>query len=94
LSTNLQTNKVTVIGQLFQRHNMDLGQAIAAQKDSPLGYGSEFKPPQVLQQLFLHHLLWEWMETILVNRSQWPLREISMEDRVADLREALTFRNH
>jgi hypothetical protein len=34
------------------------------------------------------------METILVNRSQWPLREISKEVRVADLQEALTFGNH
>jgi hypothetical protein len=34
--------------QVLKRHNMDLGQAISAQKDLPLGYGSEFKPHQVL----------------------------------------------
>jgi hypothetical protein len=79
---------------VVKRHNMDLGQAITAQKDSPLGYGSEFKPHQVLRQFFLHHPLWERMESILVNGSQWPLKEISKEDRVADLREALTFGNH
>jgi hypothetical protein len=79
---------------VVKRHNMDLGQAITAQKDSPLGYGSEFKPHQVLRQFFLHHPLWERMETILVNGSQWPLREISKEDTVADLRKALTFGNH
>jgi hypothetical protein len=79
---------------VLKRHNMDLGQAIAAQKDSPLGYGSEFKPPQVPRRLFLHHPLWERMETILVNVPQWPLKEISKEDRAADLQEALAFGNH
>ncbi len=79
---------------VLKQHNMDLGQAIAAQQDLPLRYGSEFKPPQVLQQLFLHHLLWTRMETILVNQSQWPLAEISKDNRVADLQEALAFGNH
>ncbi len=73
---------------------MDLGQAIAAQQDLLLGYGSEFKPPQVLQRLFLHHPLWTRMETILVNGSQWPLAKISKDDRVVDLQEAPAFENH
>jgi hypothetical protein len=34
------------------------------------------------------------METILVNGSQWPLAEISKDNRVADLQEALAFGNH
>jgi hypothetical protein len=79
---------------VLKRHNLDLGQVIAAQQDSPFGYESEFKPPQVLQRLFLHHPLWEQMETILVNRSQWPLMEISKDNRVADLQEVLAFRNY
>ncbi len=44
--------------------------------------------------MFLHHLLWTRMETILVNRSQWPLAEIRKDNRVADLHEVLAFRNH
>jgi hypothetical protein len=33
---------------VLKQHNMDLGKAITAQQDLPLGYGSEFKPPHVL----------------------------------------------
>jgi hypothetical protein len=58
---------------VLKRHNMNLGLAIAAQQDLSLRYGSELKPPQILQHLFQHHLLWKWMETILINESQWPL---------------------
>jgi hypothetical protein len=34
------------------------------------------------------------METILINRSQWPLTEISKEDQVANLHKVLAFGNH
>jgi len=34
------------------------------------------------------------MEDILKNGSKWPLEEISEEDRVSDLQEALIFGNH
>ena len=34
------------------------------------------------------------MEDILKNGSKWPLEEISKEDRVSDLQEALIFGNH
>jgi hypothetical protein len=34
---------------VLKQHNMDLGQAITAQQDPPLGCGSEFKPPQILR---------------------------------------------
>ena len=34
------------------------------------------------------------MEKILINKLQWPLHEISKEDRERDLHEALAFDNH
>jgi hypothetical protein len=34
------------------------------------------------------------MECLLIEGSQWPLKEISKRDRVADLREALQFGNY
>jgi hypothetical protein len=63
----------------------DLGKAIEAQSNSPLGYGSEFKPPEVLEQLF--------RQSQLQRGSIWPLDDLSKEDRIADLKEALVFGN-
>jgi hypothetical protein len=34
------------------------------------------------------------MEAILTHGSKWPLVEISKEDRVQDLNNAITFSNH
>ncbi len=34
--------------QVLRNYEYDLGQALEAQKDSPLGPGKEFKPPDVL----------------------------------------------
>jgi hypothetical protein len=39
-------------------------------------------------------LQWARMERLLIKGSQWPLKEISKSNRVADLQEALQFRNH
>jgi hypothetical protein len=79
---------------VFKRYGFDLGRAIEVQKRSPIGYGSEFKKPEVLKKIFRNHLLWERMERLLSKGSRWPLKEISKKDRVADLQEALKFRNH
>jgi hypothetical protein len=79
---------------LLKKQGLDLGWAINAQKSSPLSYGSEFKPPHILKRIYRNHPLWPRMEQLLINGLQWPLDEISEEDREADLREALAFGNH
>ncbi len=79
---------------VFKRYSFDLGRAIEAQKRSPIGYGSEFKKPEVLKKIFGNHPLWERMECLPSEGSRWPLKEISKKDRVADLQEALKFGNH
>ncbi len=63
-------------------------------RNAALSYGSEFKPPRILKHLFKNHPLWPRMEQLLLNGSQWPLDEISEDDRVADLHKALVFGNH
>ncbi len=78
----------------LKRYGFDLGRAIEAQKLSPLGYGSEFKKPQVLQKIFKNHPLWARIEGLLIKGSRWPLEEISKSNRVADLQEALQYGNH
>jgi hypothetical protein len=79
---------------VFKWYGFDPGRAIEAQKRSPIGYGSEFKKPEVLKKIFGNHLLWERMERLLSEGSRWPLKEISKKDRIVDLQEALKFGNH
>ncbi len=79
---------------ILKKYDFDLEEAINAQKSSPLGYGSEFRPPQKLRRIFKHHPLWERMECLLIERSKWPLTEINKSNRIADLTNALQFGNH
>ncbi len=79
---------------ILKKYNFNLEKAITAQKSSPLGYGSEFRPPQTLRKVFKHHPLWAQMEQLLINGSEWPLSDLSMSDKIEDLTEALAFGNH
>jgi hypothetical protein len=79
---------------ILKRYDFDLAKAIHAQRSSPLGYGSEFRPPKTLMKIFKHHPLWGRMERLLIKGSKWPLTEISESDRIADLTEALQFGNY
>ncbi len=79
---------------VFKQYRFNLGQAIKAQKLSPLGFGSEFKKPHVFQRIFKNHPLWARMECLLIEGSRLTLEEISKSNRVAGLQEALQFGNH
>ena len=72
----------------------DLGECIAAQKESIVGYGSEFRKAEVLEPLFRHHPLWPRMQKALTQGVTFPLKEISQRDMAADVKEALAFGNH
>ena len=78
----------------LEKYEFDLGKALDAQHDSPLGPGMEFRPPYVLRSIFGLHPLWNRMKDILKNGSKWLLEEISEEDRASNLQEALIFGNH
>lgn len=43
---------------VLEKYEYDLGQALEAQNDSPLGPGKEFRPANVLNAIFSHHPLW------------------------------------
>jgi hypothetical protein len=79
---------------ILKKYNLDLEKAVNAQKPSPLGYGSKFRPPHTMKRIFQHHPPWARMEHILINGSEWPLAEIRESNRIADLTEALQFGNH
>ncbi len=80
--------------EVLRKYNLNLGKALKAQQDSPLGNGKEFKPPSVLQQVFGLHPLLSQMEAFLLEGSKRPLAEISKHEQQQDLVNALTFGNH
>ena len=72
----------------------DLSKALLAQSDSPLGYGSEFKPIEMIELIFRNHPSWSQMKQVLTHGSKWPLQPLDKVDRIKDVEEALIFGNH
>jgi hypothetical protein len=84
---------------VLEKYDCSSEQALNAQRDSPLGPGKEFGPPDILRSVFGLHPLWNRMEDILSNGSKWLLADISEESRASDLQTsylqiALTCGNH
>ena len=79
---------------LMQKYGGRLNDALAAQKDSTVGYGSEFRVVATLSYIFQRHPNWTRMSRILTHGSEWPLAPINEECRLVDVREALIFGNH
>ncbi len=75
---------------LMQKFGGDLHRALHAQKNSPLSYGSEFKPVSALEPIFSRHPNWPRMKIILL----WPLSPLDESDRLKDIDGALKFGNH
>ena len=63
----------------------DLGAAIAAHKDSPVNYGSEFRDTAALEKLFLHHEDKTRIISIIKHGSRYHLDPIEEETRKSDL---------
>ena len=79
---------------LKRKFGGDLSEALLAQSDSPLGYGSEFKPIETLEPIFENHPSWKRMKRILTHGSKWPLQPLEEENRIKDVEDALNFGNH
>ena len=76
------------------KHGLSLKSALEAQKDSPLGYGSEFRPVETLEQLLVKHPNWTHLKQILISGSNWALEDLDEEKRLSDLQEAIAQGNH
>jgi hypothetical protein len=74
--------------------DMDLNKAFLKEGNSPLAFGSEFKPVSIIEPLFKKHPNWTRVKKILTEGSSWPLDPLDEEDRKKDLEEALSFGNH
>ena len=71
-----------------------IGEAISQNKNTPLAYGSEFRPASHLEPILRLHPNWPAFKRLIENGSNWPLDDISDKDRKADVQEALKFGNH
>ena len=79
---------------LLNKYGGKLADAIDANKHSILGYGSEFRPVEVLTKIYKNHPVWDRMKSILSNGSDWPLETIDESQRIADVEAAISFGNH
>ena len=79
---------------LIDKYSGNLSDAIDANSRSILGYGSEFRPTEVIAEIYKNHPCWDRMRNILLHGSDWPLEPITEEQRAADVDEALSFGNH
>jgi len=72
----------------------NLGEALIADKNSPLRYGSEFRSTTSLEKVFNCHPLWPRFKSILTHGIQFPLAPLTNEIRRKDTIEALAYGNH
>ncbi len=75
---------------MLKRFGLCIKNALAAQQNSPLGFGSEFRKAATLRSLLHRHPNWTRFE----KGSDWPLDEINEEDRKKDVIETFNFGNH
>ena len=76
------------------KHGLSLESALESQKDSPLGFGSKFRPVKTLEPLLAKHPNWPCLKQILISGSSWDLEDLDEEKRLSDLKEAITRGNH
>ncbi len=79
---------------VFRQYNNKVTDVIEACENSIISYGSEFRPPSLLENLLMHHLRWTKFQSILSRGSIWPLAEITDDLRIQKNVELLERGNH
>jgi hypothetical protein len=79
---------------ILRRHNNNLAQAIIADGNSPLKYGSEFRPKSFLAPLLCHHPNWPYIDELLTTGCSFIAPPLSEPDRLTQIDLALSFGNH
>ncbi len=79
---------------VLKKYGFNLEHALAAQKGTPLEYGSKFRIANELAPIFQDHPLWESMEETLTTGAIFPLEELDKETRLLDFTVALKRCNH
>ncbi|MGH7974066.1 MAG: hypothetical protein ACREBR_00970, partial [bacterium] len=72
----------------------DVHQAIMSQPNSPVTYGSEFRPWYILQPLLSNHPLWHRVKDILQKGITMPLKQLTESERKMDIEYMKSRGNH
>ena len=80
--------------EILRQHNMSFSAAITAGPFTPCSPGSEFRPTNILADVFACHPTWDKFKTILDHGSSFPMDEIDEETRLKDLQKGLARGNH
>jgi hypothetical protein len=89
------TNEAAVHNMnLLKSHGDCLQQFITASPGTLISPGSEFRPPHILEPLFIHHHNWPKINKILSNGSDWPLLPLNDKERIAKNHEFTSRGNH
>ena len=80
--------------EVLSEFNFDFQAALQAQIHTPVGLGSEFRRPSVLEPLLIRHPLWPKLKGLLLHGAQIPRQPISADDRQRDLDYHLKRGNH
>jgi hypothetical protein len=59
-----------------------------------INYGSEFRPPSILEPLLMHHPNWPKCKELLSKGSKWPLHDLPDSDCIAKNKEFIKRGNH
>jgi hypothetical protein len=78
----------------LQDHNNSIQNYITHNSETFINFGSEFRKPEVLEPLLLHHPNWRRCRDLLLKGSNWELDPLSNEDRIAKNNEFITRGNH
>ena len=78
----------------MRKYKGSLTASLEAQRDSLMGYGSEFQDVDIFARIAGKHPNWLWMSQILTKGLEWPLKPLIKECRCEDVNEALAFGNH
>lgn len=71
--------------KVLAEHDFDLDRIIQKLHPSQISYGSEFRDPELLEELLCHYPFWPRLRNILVKGALLPLDDISDSDREKDL---------
>jgi hypothetical protein len=96
-STSTETyilNAAIEYWKVLNYFDFNLSQALQAQHNSPLNFGSEFKDLHILSTIMDDHPLWDFASEILANGASYPLKDIPTDIRTTDVQFFIDRGNH
>ena len=78
----------------LRHYKWSLEDAIGRQEGTMIHPGSEFRQVEVVEELWRNHVLWSKMREIIQGGVDYPLDDISEEERKTDLEHMMRRENH